>query len=231
MATITGMTADRMLSIEAATVVDADVVSGHLILTRHDGSTVDTGSVVGPTGPQGLPGPTGAIPGEVRMWPNTALPNSAQYGYWKFADGMYYLKSQWVQANANIDPVWRTFGGAADPGATNFRVPDFRGLVPAGLDQMPGGVRANRLTRAVAITLAGKTGEETHVVTINEMPVHNHQSNGSGTAVGTVAAPAKASASASGDFTITKNTGGGAAHENMQPTVFIPYIVFMGPMT
>ena len=53
--------------------------------------------------------------------------------------------------------------------AANFRVPDLRGLAPVGIDAMPGGTRANRMTRSVAITLAGRAGEETHIITIPEM--------------------------------------------------------------
>jgi hypothetical protein len=56
MTTVTGLTADRMLAIEAASVIDGDVVSGNLILTKHDGSTINAGSVIGPAGPQGPPG-------------------------------------------------------------------------------------------------------------------------------------------------------------------------------
>ncbi len=54
MATVTGLTANRMLAIEAASVVDGDVdASGNLILTKHDGSQINAGSVIGPQGPQG----------------------------------------------------------------------------------------------------------------------------------------------------------------------------------
>ena len=54
MTTVTSLTADRMLAIEAASVVDGDVdVNGNLILTKHDGSKINAGSVIGPTGPQG----------------------------------------------------------------------------------------------------------------------------------------------------------------------------------
>lgn len=57
MATITGLTADRMLAIEAASIVDGDVVGDNLVLTRHDGSTINAGSV---RGAQGVAGPAGS---------------------------------------------------------------------------------------------------------------------------------------------------------------------------
>lgn len=57
MATVTGMTADRMLAIEAASVVDGDVVGDNLILTKHDGTQINAGSVRGNPGP---PGPVGS---------------------------------------------------------------------------------------------------------------------------------------------------------------------------
>lgn len=55
MATITGLTAERMLEIEAASIIDGEVVGDHLILEKHDGTLIDAGSVVGPTGPTGPP--------------------------------------------------------------------------------------------------------------------------------------------------------------------------------
>lgn len=46
MATVTGYTAEHMQEIEDATIVSAAIDgSGHLILTKHDGSTVDAGAV------------------------------------------------------------------------------------------------------------------------------------------------------------------------------------------
>jgi hypothetical protein len=55
MATITGLTAARMLEIEAASVVDGAVVGDDLFLTRKDGSLVNAGHV------RGIPGPEGPI--------------------------------------------------------------------------------------------------------------------------------------------------------------------------
>jgi microcystin-dependent protein len=178
MATVTGLTAARMLEIEAASVVDGEVVNGNLILTKHDGNSINAGPVTGPQGPTGPTGPAGfsAIPGEVRLWPGGVLPNPASYGKWVWADGGVYPIATYPLAAGNIGSQWRTFAGASDPGGTNFRVPDMRGLVVAGMDAMPGGSRANRMTRAAAATLAARTGEETHGLSTTELARHNHGS-------------------------------------------------------
>lgn len=279
MTTITGLTAARMLAIEGASVVDGEVVSGELILTKHDGTTINAGSIAGPAGPTGPAGPAGGlIPGEVRLWPGGTLPLLATYGKWVWADGAVYAVATYPIAAGHIASQWRTFGGASDPGGSNFRVPDLRGVVPAGLDQMPGGSRANRMTRSVAITIAAKTGEETHIITVPEMAGHGHgitdpghghgitdpghrhnvnrvdpgeEANPEATfwnrtwfvrtlndSVGTPPdnngyndplniALAYTGIGVNGGATgisIGMN-GGGGAHENVQPTVFVPYIV------
>lgn len=56
MGTITGLTADRMIEIEDASVVDGNVVGDNLILERHDGSTIDAGNVRGAAGSNGTNG-------------------------------------------------------------------------------------------------------------------------------------------------------------------------------
>ena len=53
MATVTGLTADRMLAIEAASVVDGDVVGDNLVLTTKGGTQINAGNVRGPAGAQG----------------------------------------------------------------------------------------------------------------------------------------------------------------------------------
>lgn len=53
MATVTGLTATRMLAIEAASVVNGVVVGDNLLLTKYDGTQINAGSV---RGPQGSPG-------------------------------------------------------------------------------------------------------------------------------------------------------------------------------
>lgn len=230
MATITGLTAVRMLEIEGESIVDGAVVGGNLILTRFDGTTINAGPVVGPTGatgPQGTPGTAGvsSIPGEIKAWPGTTLPLQATYGKWVWADGAVYAAATYPIASGHINAAWKTAYGQSDPGAGNFRVPDLRGLVLAGLDQMPGGSRANRMTRSVAITIAAKTGEETHVITVAEMPSHSHTVS---SGINGLAPGGGFGSGSSGNFVnpiVIDNTGGGGAHENVQPTVFVPYIV------
>jgi len=53
MATITGLTAYRMLQIENQSIVDGEIVNDNLILSRFDGNTINAGNVRGPEGPQG----------------------------------------------------------------------------------------------------------------------------------------------------------------------------------
>lgn len=61
MATVTGLTKDRMLEIEAASVVDAALVGDNLVLTRQGGGTIDVGNIRGPQGIQGPVGPAGDV--------------------------------------------------------------------------------------------------------------------------------------------------------------------------
>ena len=67
MATITGLTADRMLEIEAASVVDGDVVGNDLILAKHDGSIINAGNVRGPAGPVGPMGQALSVVSGIRV--------------------------------------------------------------------------------------------------------------------------------------------------------------------
>lgn len=57
MASVTALTAERTLEIEDAIIVGAAINgSGHLILTRNDGTAVDAGVAKGATGPAGQSG-------------------------------------------------------------------------------------------------------------------------------------------------------------------------------
>lgn len=53
MATVTGLTAARMIEMENATVIAGEVVDGELILETRDGTLINAGIVEGPIGPSG----------------------------------------------------------------------------------------------------------------------------------------------------------------------------------
>ena len=50
MISVTGLTAAHMEAIEAASIVDAEIVDGELILSKHDGTPINVGQVVGEGG-------------------------------------------------------------------------------------------------------------------------------------------------------------------------------------
>jgi microcystin-dependent protein len=70
--------------------------------------------------------------------------------------------------------------GAGD-GSTTFNVPDFRGRVGAGQDDM-GGTSANRLTGLAGgvngDTLGAAGGEQAHILGQSEIPAHQHAQQG-----------------------------------------------------
>jgi len=71
-----------MLAIEAASVVDGEVVGDNLILEKFDGSTINAGNVRGPQGVQGVPGTNGTsyTPHSAGLITNAAV--STNSGTW-----------------------------------------------------------------------------------------------------------------------------------------------------
>lgn len=147
---------------------------------------------------------------------------------------------------ANLFAVIGTTYGAGN-GTTTFNLPDLRGRVPAGKDDM-GGAAASRLTNAgtgnpgiAGATLGATGGVDRHAVSEAQMPLHGHP-----TYVSTAAQSAAVSNSTGGimmfnnnlvvknAFTGTPNatagnqvggTGGGEAHPNAQPTIVLNSII------
>lgn len=66
MARVTGLTAERMLEIEAASIVDGLIVGDDLILRKFDGSEINAGNVRGPEGPVG---PASSVVGAILQVP------------------------------------------------------------------------------------------------------------------------------------------------------------------
>jgi len=122
--------------------------------------------------------------------------------------------------------VGTTYG--VGDGSTTFNIPDLRGRVIAGQDDM-GGTSANRLTNQSGglngDTLGATGGAETHTLTIAQMPSHDHGG-------GTVGTSHISDVSGGGGRTHPFNNGGsvtsqgnGDAHNNVQPTIILNYII------
>lgn len=150
--------------------------------------------------------------GTVRPFAGATAPNSHLFCYGQAVSRSTY---------ADLFAVISTTYGTGD-GSTTFNLPDIRGRVVAGQDDM-GGSSANRLTNPLnGDTLGAVGGEETHTLTTDEIPSHTHDGvvgSSGGQNVGSASPPA---VSISG----TSNaTGGGQAHNNVQPTIILNYII------
>lgn len=138
---------------------------------------------------------------------------------WAFCDGQILPINQ----NQSLySLLGTTYGG---DGRTSFALPDLRGRVPIHV----GGGH----------TLGQKTGEEAHTLAVNEIPQHMHVHQASDTvadeqvpagnvlARSTATDPIWAAPSAPQNLaggTVT-NTGGGQAHNNLQPYLTLSFCI------
>jgi microcystin-dependent protein len=152
-------------------------------------------------------------------------------------DGSALSRNTYAVLFAAIGVVY----GAGD-GVTTFNVPDLRGRVPVGAG-------TGTYSGAVAHAVGDVIGEETHVLTVAELASHSHDvtdhghthtyppdrtRNSGGGALGLrdVAAGSVFSDGAS-DLTtdsvkanlLFQNTGGGGAHNNVQPFGVCNYVI------
>lgn len=132
---------------------------------------------------------------------------------WLLADGSAVSRTTYAALFAVIST---TYG--AGNGSTTFNLPNLKGKVPVGVDSSD-----------TSFDALGETGgAKTHTLTSAEMPSHSHSISGvyimanknfSGTGFNPlVNDPGPA-------INTTGNTGGGGAHNNLQPYIVLNYII------
>lgn len=140
---------------------------------------------------------------------------------WLFCDGSNQSRTTYATLYAVLGDVF----GAGD-GSTTFGLPDLRGRVVAGKDNM-GGTTASRLTapRVTGTTLGAVGGAETHTLLLTEIPAHTHSTGIYASGGSSPPAPVAASATRTGSPYDTSSQGSGTAHNNVQPTMILNYII------
>jgi len=140
--------------------------------------------------------------------------------------------------SALFSAIGTTYG--VGDGSSTFNLPDLRGRAVAGQDDM-GGSSANRLTNQTGgvngDTLGGTGGAETHTLTTAQLASHTHGAGsyevsttkrvGSGGTGSHLDMP-DAESTATVTFSVSGTSGSagsGSAHNNVQPTIILNYII------
>lgn len=166
---------------------------------------------------------------------------------WLVCGGQSLSRSEYAELFAVIGTAFGSLSGST------FSLPDLRGRVSAGRDFDAGGT-AGRLTSATmtpnGTTLGGTGGAQTVTLTIDQMPSHDHDLDGGISAAGdhahtvgignnlavqagsdgSVKLAGSSSTGVAGTHTheldgTVANTGGGATHGNVQPTILMNKII------
>lgn len=136
-----------------------------------------------------------------------------------------------------------TYG--AGNGTTTFNIPDYRGRIGAGKDNM-GGVAANRLTTSITGSQLGATGgDQNHILSESELPSHSHgvtdpghthtysqpQLTGAALVNGSGYAIVNGTTVSNTTGISIQDTGSDAGHNNVQPTIITNKIIKAVPVT
>jgi microcystin-dependent protein len=128
---------------------------------------------------------------------------------WLVCDGSSLDRSAYANLFAAIGTVW----GAVD--STHFNIPDLRGRALVGQGVAGSGTTFN---------LGATGGQETHTLTTAEIPAHNHSYTPPGAPI--VVTPAGVPANSPALLpALTSDTGGGGAHNNLQPYAVVNYAI------
>lgn len=163
-------------------------------------------------------------PGTLAYFAGDVSTNGPPTG-WLLCDGS-------AVSRATYSTLFDTIGVAYGPGngTTTFNLPDMRGRVAIGLDNM-GGSSANVVVAAAADILGGSLGTETHTLVTGELPPHTHTYDDqyvAGTTGGAFVGPTTTNLTSTLDQQLartTGSTGGNLAHNNVQPTIVMNVIV------
>lgn len=214
--------------------VGAELIDGGSSFTVNPGVSVDIVSY-GAAGWE-ITSSTDAFtvaPGSVMQFAGSTEPSG-----WLFCYGQAVSRT----ANAALFAAISTTYGAGD-GSTTFNLPDCRGRISAGKDDM-GGVSANRLTDQSGglngDTLGDTGGTETHQLVVAELADHGHPFRlriSSASASGTDGGMLVSSAGTLQDYPAYNGavsdtlgeqiggTGSDTAHNNVQPTIIFNTII------
>lgn len=143
-----------------------------------------------------------------------AARSSAPAG-WLACDGAAYSQDDYQTL---YDAIGVAFG---DDGAGTFRVPDMRSRLPIGVGQ-----GAGLTSRA----MADDGGEESHALTVNELPSHRHYVDiivgpESG---GTIPGVAQLFRTIDAGNLYTNYEGGNASHNTMPPFLALQFFIYAG---
>ena len=192
----------RKTSDEIATL---PVEDGALIYNYETGATyLDYDDERIPTGggmPTGDTFPIGAI---------TSYAGSTAPTNWLICDGRAISRVTYSDLFNAIGTIY----GSGD-GNTTFNLPNLKGRVVVGKDTL----------QTEFDTLGETGGEKTHTLTINEIPSHYHSIYVDETGTGGIWGPMGTQQQSLQRNAITGNTGGGQAHNILQPYITLNYII------
>ena len=148
---------------------------------------------------------------------------AAEPSGWVLCDGSSYDGTDQTYA-----PLFAVIGTTYGGSGNSFQVPDMRGRLPAGKDDM-GGAPANLLTNIttngiVGNVLGAKGGSQSHTLSVPEMPAHFHE-YGTQLVGGLVGGGTGFLIGSAGTLLDTTAVGGNTTHNNVQPSIITNYII------